>query len=580
MTDLGLISVLPVTFLFAFLVLMGGYIFNLTRTNLHQRILFLYNLALIFIIHGTPNIVYATVRYPWAYKHIGIVEYITRNSGINPYIKQLNIYHNWPGFFGLGALLTENGGYPSAMTFAGWAPVFFNTMFICGLLVVFGALTKDRRVVWLGAWLFLLTNWIGQDYFAPQAFAYFLYLVILGILLKYYNRHRPFPWQMISKPLLLHWLSFITRRLSRLSQGGRPNEEVQLTTAQDIGLKFTVLLLFLVISASHQLTPFMGVLSVMVLVIFGYCKWRSLPWLMLGIALAWIAFPAWPYSKDLIHDLTGSFGQFGSNVQNSFINLSVVNPQQMVVAVMGRLLSGVVGVIAFVGAVRRLMRGYLDLAVVALAVAPIPILAANGYGGEVLFRVYFFSLPFLVFLAAESIYPGGAAIRDVRLRSRSSTAWGIPTAITIMSLFLSTGFSFAYYGKDAQYFMSPKELDAASFLYHIGPPNSLIVEGAHNYPSLFYHYEYFSYVSIDREPPQSVKRVLDNPTDVLANWLSNEDFAKSYLIITRSMKIYTDAIGSLPPGALNKLEQQLNQSPQFIRIFHNEDASIYTYRKP
>ena len=33
--------------------------------------------------------------------------------------------------------------------------------------------------------VFLLANWPGQDYFAPQALGYFLYLLTIGILLTW-----------------------------------------------------------------------------------------------------------------------------------------------------------------------------------------------------------------------------------------------------------------------------------------------------------------------------------------------------------------------------------------------------------
>ena len=36
--------------------------------------------ALVAILHATPSILYGTLRYAWAYKHVGIVDYIQRHG--------------------------------------------------------------------------------------------------------------------------------------------------------------------------------------------------------------------------------------------------------------------------------------------------------------------------------------------------------------------------------------------------------------------------------------------------------------------------------------------------------------------
>ena len=41
----------------------------------------------------------------------------------------------------------------------------------------------------------------------------------------------------------------------------------------------------------------------------------------------------------------------------------------------------------------------------ALTIAAVPMLAVTSYGGEVIFRVYLFALPFLAFYAATLFFP-------------------------------------------------------------------------------------------------------------------------------------------------------------------------------
>ena len=95
--------------------------------------------------------------------------------------------------FVLGALLTQLGGLPTPLALAGWAPVYFNLLYALPLAVIFRSLVRDERLVWAGLWLFFLSDWIGQDYWAPQALAYFFFLAILATVVTYFRSpgHRP-----------------------------------------------------------------------------------------------------------------------------------------------------------------------------------------------------------------------------------------------------------------------------------------------------------------------------------------------------------------------------------------------------
>ena len=94
----------------------------------------------------------------------------------------IDAYFNWPGFFaGLGALLQVTHVPP--VTLALVAPALNGLLWMLGVCLVVRALTSRQHHIWLAAWLFTLFNWIDQDYLSPQAFAYFGYLVVAGLLL-------------------------------------------------------------------------------------------------------------------------------------------------------------------------------------------------------------------------------------------------------------------------------------------------------------------------------------------------------------------------------------------------------------
>ncbi len=70
----------------------------------------------------------------------------------------------------------------NALTIATWTPLVLNLLTLAGVVLVGSGLSDSRQNVWLGALLFFAANWIGQDYYSPQAVAYVLYLAIVGLV--------------------------------------------------------------------------------------------------------------------------------------------------------------------------------------------------------------------------------------------------------------------------------------------------------------------------------------------------------------------------------------------------------------
>ncbi|HEU5484312.1 MAG TPA: hypothetical protein VFU98_05350, partial [Microlunatus sp.] len=180
MQKFGLVSLFGWGPVVALLLLAGGFLVSLYRSQ-RERVLGLYLVTYIVLIHGTPAVLYGTLRYSWAYKHVGIVDYILRTGTVDPTIGVGAIYHNWPGFFAASAVLTSMAGSPDALRIATWAPVVFNLMNLVVLRYVYRGLTRSRRLIWLGLFFFFIINWVGQDYFSPQAMAYVLYLACIGL---------------------------------------------------------------------------------------------------------------------------------------------------------------------------------------------------------------------------------------------------------------------------------------------------------------------------------------------------------------------------------------------------------------
>lgn len=565
MGELGLLSVLPFTIFAALLILTLSFCLAVQQSTTPTPILWLHIVLFILIVHGTPALTYDSLRYSWAWKHVGIIDYIQRNGGVNLHVGSLEIYHRWPGFFAVNALLTDLTGVTSALTYAAWAPVFFNLLIVWALLLLFQTQSTDQRLVWQAVWFFTLANWIGQDYFSPQAMNYFLHLVIVGLCMRwFYCRTIP------SQTTLYRWIGSarVTRWLYQgaqwLTRHDRPPVIMEAPTPATAWA--VILLLFAVVVSSHQLTPFMTILTVGLLVGGQRCRARWLPVVMILMTGGWLLFVGGAEIHQELREALDSFGKVTTNVTSNLTDVEQAPASQQFVSFVARLLTVGVWLLALEGMIQLWRMRRWNLPFTLAAIAPFLMLLGSAYGGEIIFRVYFFALPFMAYFMAGVLF----ASTDERYQ------WRTFCLNLLLSVLLLTGFMVAYYGKEQMYHFSRAEVDAGSYVQNIAVPNTLLIEGSRNYPSRFHNYEYFTYVAISREPAESQKAIDADPVGAMKRWMSNPDYAAAYLIITRSqkaeMKLNPE---TLPQGALERMEQALTTSPDFRVIFANEDATVF-----
>jgi glycosyl transferase family 2 len=562
--DFGLLPALPWTFYAALAVLATGFTRALRAELLHERLVAAYVAALILIVHATPSIEYGTLRYAWAWKHVGIVDYIQRHGRVDPDIQFLGAYHNWPGFFALSSLYTQLAGYSSALSFASWAPLFFNLLYLGALVMLFGALTTDRRRVWLAAWFFVAGSWVGQDYFSPQAYAYFLFLVVIAVCVSWFRLSRiPHPRaieQVVRSTRAAAWLERTFRNADRAARW-----HGDAGSLERLVLAVAVLSLIAVIASSHQLTPFMLVLALAGLVILQRIELRTLPLFAAVISIAWVAFFSVGFLRGNLYWVVDSVGAFSSNANSTLINLAAASHGQRVVANVDRLLTLGVWVLGGLGFMRLLRRRQLDLTAGVLAVAPFGMLGATSYGGEILFRVYFFSLPFFALLAAALFYPTAS--------STTSRLAGV--ALTGVSMALIAGLLVGYYGKEAQNYFSHGEVRAAGVLYANAPAGSLLVSGVNDYPWAFERYEEFSYLALADLTPVDRRRAIARPAETIAALARHSKAPCAYVVLTSSERAAVDMSGVMPPGSLVRVQRRLEEAPGFRVVFRNPSATIF-----
>ncbi len=541
-SDLGLITALPTTYWVALGVLTVGFALTVySRSGFSSPLAAGYVLSLIAMLHATPALAYSTLRYAWAWKHVAVVDLMSAHGSVAslPSSDPMSAYSQWPGFFALNSLISQLTGAPSAGSYAAWAPPFFNALLLIPLVLLYRSLTAQRRLVWTGAWIFYAASWVGQDYFAPQAYAFVLYLLFLAVLI---------------------------RRSRRLDQPGSrvPAAESAL-----------LLLIAAAITTSHQLTPLMLIIAVAALAA-RRGRHRALAPLLGGLALltaAWDVTVAGPFMAANAHSLVRALGALDSNMGSGLIGLGSVSPDQVLIAWIDRALTAFVFLLALVGLVRR--RGLRRSPLVPLAFSPLLLAGVSNYGGEMIFRVYLFALPGLALLAAAALpEPLRAPRVRGRLRTliRSVMRGVVPTAVCTAML---SGMIFGYYGKERANHFTPDQVAAARFLAQQAQSGALILAANDNFPGAYTDYPRHPHTWFADQNPGIARLVLADPVGELSALSAGSPDLTSYVILTSPQAAAAAQSGALPTDGFTRIRAALEASPACTVIYQNADTEIF-----
>ncbi|MCC7021941.1 MAG: hypothetical protein IT338_03895, partial [Thermomicrobiales bacterium] len=257
--DLGIVSILPWTSWAALALLVAGFWLSLAPDLVRSWLPPAFLLGLVLVLHGTPAIAYETLRYSWAWKHVGIVDYIQRHGTIDPNAPYLAANHNWPGFFFVAAWVADFFGLKPLQlaSLARFTPVVLNGLYLLVIVEIFRRFTKDWRAVWTACLIFLLGNWVGQDYFSPQGTAYLLYLACIALCVGLLRVVQP----GAAEGLIWTLRGFVSR--------GQPDPPASSAGARALAA-IAVLLIAAAIAATHQLTPLVLVAALTGLAVIGW----------------------------------------------------------------------------------------------------------------------------------------------------------------------------------------------------------------------------------------------------------------------------------------------------------------------
>jgi hypothetical protein len=298
----------------------------------------------------------------------------------------------------------------------------------------------------LAAAFFCCLNWIGQDYFAPQATAFVLYLLIITVMLY------AFP----ADPSLGHpWMVRVMRPSMDVERGlqGRPARLVL----------FGVYALSVALVISHQLTPGFLVSASLLLILTNTTRLRVLP-VFVGVAfLAWLSFGASAYWFGHFDALTGSVGKVGSLVTQNVGERTASHAVGRRLVILSRIgLALAAWGMASLSIIRQWFRWSTPVALVCLLAAPFPMLPLQPYGGEMALRVCYFSLPAAAILIAQLVVP------------KVRTAWHHWVLIAVGMIAIVPLFVTARYGNESYESFSNNDVVFVRTMYDLVPDGSTV----------------------------------------------------------------------------------------------------------
>lgn len=552
MGGLGLVSVLPLPTLIGAGLLVVVFTSLLWTHREHRGLLLVTLLATVVSLHALPAVVETEPRFATAWQHLGFLDYIDRTGSAVP---DLDARWSWPGFFAVAAFVAKACGVSDLTEIIRWWPLAIQLLYLAPMFLLVRSMRASWRAKWTGIWFFTLCGWVGQDYFSPQGFTYLLYLVFVAILLVWFRAPR---------------VLWTTRR---------PGEaEVEPTDRRQQAVLLMILIgLFAATVPAHQLTPFvmLGVLAVLVLV--GRSELRGLPILFAVLVAAWVGFMAEPYWSGHFDDLFGGVGGVGSNVSTSVSGrIQGGSSTHKLVLYTRVLLAGGMMTFACWGWWRRREHRYRERSLLVLTFVPFLGFGMQSYGGEMALRVFMFAVPGAALLAGLALFPRTGVTAKEREKDRLSLA---PVAALMAGLLLMGGFLVARWGNESFERIRPGEVAAMNYVY------------AHDDPTV--RLLWLSNDTVDNVTPampwgaEDMEKVQYVPTLAPADPVLVSGLVKalkdagpnSYLMVNRSQVVYLQLDVGYSATWESRLVTNLDERQELRKVLVNDDVTMYALRE-
>jgi hypothetical protein len=530
------------------------------------------------ILHGTTSAAESVARFPTAWETAGFTQYIAVTGRTLPGI---DARMSWPGFFA-GAAFLARAMSVNPVWFLKWTPLVSNLAYLAPLKVIADATLRSTRARWAALWLFIGANWIGQDYFSPQAANFFLYLVVIAVVCRILGSNNDLPARLnrLRHIRVSRMLERIGRRLFGLHQDSTPGEQGQLPMSPRDRV-IVCLMIYVIVFASvgsHQLTPVVIGVVAALLALLGRLRTRGL-WLVCLVAVvAWTSFAALTFWSGHLSTVVGGAGNVSGNLSQNVASRLHGSTDRLIVLRSRIVLAVLVWTAALVSFVVTLRSGRSHWTMLALLVGPAAVVGGFNYGGEAVLRVYLFSLPAAVVLIALLLdQPRPSVGRRSRLASALPSfrivCWAL-TALVVVALF-----PIARWGNEEFEYVSVGDLNAVEWAYANIPTGATLVSANPFFPWRYDHITDYRYLRIDAlqfplsaaDIPYVVARLRAEPA---FDKTRSPNGPPTYLILTQDQAGYGTAEFGTRRDWVTHLTGMLERSGSFTVVYRNSDAAV------
>jgi len=594
MNGYGLIGVLPVATLAGLVCIVLAFFVTLGFGRPRRWLLTLEILVFLISLHTVAQSLEAYARFPTAWQHAGLIEYIERNHTTDAY---LDARFSTAGFFAFIAFALKAVGQQNIEPLLRWAPAITELLYLIPFMLILRVLRATWRAKWLAAWLFVVANWVGQDYLSPQGFAFLLYLYFVAILVNWFRAHD----ETTRRAGRRRTAATAKDRsgLYRMVWGAKDPGELP---APPVGLREKrVLLLLLVLlvvvgTAAHQLTPFLMTAASFGLVVARRCSVRGMPFITGIMYAAWVSFMTVAYWAGHQGELFGGLGKVTSNLSAGVGGrISQSSPEVAQVQQLRILFAVAIMGLAGLGLLRRRWRGIDDRVALVLLLVPFTSFGLQNYGGELALRVYFFMLPAACLLVAYVFFPAPFDAPQVRtpkvrmrfgwLRAGPRRHWPAVALAAVFGILLGFGFLTVRYGNEAYEQVHPGDVKAFDTMLRETPRSRAIdvVWMSTDDPNLTggtpvmpwgyrdFERQAFSYVQPTRSDPADLTQIQKALQAAGPN---------GYFVTTRGNEKYQELEGGLSGSYASVMRAALARSPKFRVVYSDAYAGVYALRTP
>lgn len=552
--DWGLVSALPLTWFAALLIAVLTAARAASAVVTSGRRVAATMAPLLVIIYATMPTVASTVRYPWTYKHFGVIRLLDTTGRLHP---SVDIYNNFSGFFGLGALLRGVAGVDPT-SYAAWFQLGVEAFTLLAVWLLVQRCTDSVRVAHVASLIYLLTNWVGQNYFAPQAFGTVFGLLTLALC---------FSWFSTAETSGIPVVGRLLRQLS-------PHSSTLQSSSTQWQRRLVIAALFLGLMMSHPLTPAAVVGTIIASWMLGWLRDKLLLGVLGLVGLIWLA-ACWRYFASNSFDL--GFG--GSVTKNAAGNAQTAVAEELpsgveAVGEITRLFSVGVWALAAAGMLLCLwtMRRVGVLLIAALV--PFGILVVQSYGGEAIYRVYLYSLPLMAGLIAFAL------VNSSPLQARSRFPQNV-VRTSVLAVVLASGFLIAHFGREQINLVDPSEVAMENWIaLHVDDP-ALIAQFGDTYPAASTA-RYPNFQISDTYSPLVVTML--GRSDTLPDVAELDDVADDllaltpgtpYVVVSPGMIESIHALNQLPLETTGAAAAFLSSSPRFSLVHRIGDTWLF-----